>query len=119
MAIIREDSGDARASSRTQYVLSVGDSFQGKLNPISDTDWLRIELTAGTIYDIIPRGVYSAQLKVLDSHGNMVAEGSNFFSYTKLKIFSPDVSGTYYISMGSSNTDHTADYEISLEKAST
>ena len=116
MAIIREDNGDARASAGTQYALSVGDSFQGELNPISDTDWLRVELTAGTIYDIILNGVYSAQLKVLDSRGNTVAEGSNYFSYTKLKIFSPDVSGTYYISIGSSNTDHTADYEISLDE---
>ena len=116
MAIIREDNGDARASSGTQYALSVGDSFQGKLNPVSDTDWLRVELTAGTIYDIILNGVYSAQLKVLDSRGNMVAQGSNFFSYTKLKIFSPDISGTYYISIGSSNTDHTSNYEISFEE---
>ena len=116
MAIIREDNGDARASSGTQYALSVGDSFQGRLNPISDTDWLRVELTAGTIYDIILNGVSSAQLEVLDSQGNTVAEGSNFFSYTKLKIFSPDASGTYYVSIGSNNTEHTADYEISLDE---
>ena len=116
MAIIREDNGDARASSGTQYALSVGDSFQGELNPISDTDWLRVELTAGTIYDIILNGVYSAQLKVLDSRGNEIANGINSFSYTKIKIFSPDASGTYYISINSSNTDRTADYEISLDK---
>ena len=116
MAIIREDNGDARASSGTQYALSVGDSFQGSLNPVNDKDWLRVELTAGTIYDFTLRGVYSARLMVLDAQGNMVAEGSNIFSYTKLKIFSPDASGTYYISIGSSNTDHTSNYEVFFEE---
>ena len=116
MAIIREDNGDARASSGTQYALSVGDSFQGSLDPVNDKDWLRVELTAGTIYDIILNGVYSAQLKVLDSRGREIANGINSFSYTKIKIFSPDASGTYYISIDSSNTDRTADYEISLDE---
>ena len=116
MAIIREDNGDAGANSGTQYALSVGDSFQGSLNPVNDNDWLRVELTAETIYDIILNGVYSAQLTILDSQGEQIAYGISNFDYTKIKIFSPDVSGTYYISIGSSNTDHTADYEISLEE---
>lgn len=116
MAIIREDNGDAGASSGTQYALSVGDSFQGKLNPISDTDWLRVELTAGTIYDFILNGVYSAQLAILDSQGNEVAYGISDFDFTKIRIFSPDASGSYYISIGSSNTDRTADYELSFDE---
>ena len=59
MAIIREDNGDAGANSGMQYALSVGDSFQGSLNPVNGNDWLRVELTAETIYDIILNGVYS------------------------------------------------------------
>ena len=70
MATLREDNGDARANSGTQYALSVGDEFHGKLNPVSDTDWLRVELTAGTIYDIILNGVNSARLTILDARGN-------------------------------------------------
>ena len=116
MAIIREDNGDAGASSGTQYALSVGDSFRGELSPISDTDWVRVELTAGTIYDIILDGVYSAHLTILDSRGNEVAYGISNFDFTKIRIFSPDTSGTYYISIGSSNTDHTADYELSFDE---
>ena len=116
MAIIREDNSDAGANSGTQYALSVGDSFQGSLNPVNDNDWLRVELTAETIYDIILNGVYSAQLTILDSQGEQIAYGISNFDYTKIKIFSPDVSGTYYISIGSSNTDYTADYEISLDE---
>lgn len=116
MAIIREDNGDARSTSQTQYTLSVGDILHGSLNPVNDKDWLRVELTAGTIYDFILEGVESAQLEILDAQGNRVAEGQNFFSYTKLKIFSPDTSGTYYIAIGSNNTEHTANYELSFEE---
>lgn len=116
MAIIREDNGDAGSTSGTQYTISVGDEFHGSLNPVSDDDWLRIELTAGTIYDFILNGVKAGQLEILDAQGNSVAEGQNFFSYTKLKIFSPDTSGAYYIRIGSNNNDFTADYELLFEE---
>ncbi len=116
MAKLRENNGDAQGNSGTQYTVSVGDEFHGKLNPVSDTDWLRVELTAGTIYDIILNGVYSAQLTILDARGNEIANGISNFDFTKIRIFSPDTSGTYYISIGSSNTDHTADYQISLDE---
>ena len=116
MAIIREDNGDARANSGTQYTVTVGDEFHGSLNPVSDNDWLRLELTAGTIYDFILEGVELAQLEILDANGNTVAAGQNFYAYTKLKVFSPDTSGTYYIMIGSNNTEYTANYEISFEE---
>ncbi len=116
MAIIRENSGDARADSETQYTIPVGNDFLGELSSTTDTDWVRAELVAGTIYDIILDGVESARLRLLDEEGNVVARGSNFGSYTKLKVFSPDVSGTYFISISTTDRDLPADYEITLEK---
>ena len=116
MAKLREDNGDASANSGTQYAISVGDEFHGRLNPASDTDWLRVELSAGTIYDIILNGVYSAQLTVLDTRGNVIANGINNFNYTKIKIFSPETSGTYFIGIGSSNNDFTANYELAFDE---
>ena len=116
MAVIRENQGDARATAETQYTVPVGTEFRGSLSPDGDTDWVRVELIAGTIYDILLDGVESARLVLLDAEGNEVAHGRNFSSFTKLKIFSPDVSGTYYISIDSSAEDNTADYEISLEE---
>ena len=116
MAIIKEDNGDASADSGTQYTLAVGDAFEGKLDPVNDKDWLQVELVAGTIYDIILNGVYSAQLTILDSQGNGIVYGKSNFDHTNIKIFSPDVSGTYYISIASTNSDFSADYEISLEE---
>ena len=114
MAIITESSGDARANAGTQYTIPVGDDFLGRLSSTGDTDWVRVELVADTIYDIILDGVESARLLLLDTEGNVIAQGSNFGSYTKLKIFSPDTTGTYYVSIGSTHEDLPADYEITL-----
>ena len=113
MAIIRENDGDAGADSGTRYTLSLGDVFQGTLDPANDKDWVRVELTAGTIYDITLTGVESAQLQLLDSEGNHVVSGGSLPSGSKL-IFSPAASGTYYINAGSSNNDYSGDYEITL-----
>ena len=116
VAIIRESSGDARANAGTQYTIPVGYDFLGRLSSTGDTDWVRVELVAGTIYDIILDGVESARLLLLDTEGNVVAQGSNFGSYTKLKIFSPDITGTYYVSIDSTHDDLPADYEITLQE---
>ena len=116
MAVIRENRGDARATVETQYTVPVGAEFRGSLSPDGDTDWVRVELTAGTIYDILLDGVESARLILLDSEGNEVAHGRNFSSFTKLKIFSPAVTGTYYISIDGNAEDNTVDYEVSLEE---
>ena len=113
MAIIRENNGDAGADSGTRYTLSLGDVFQGTLDPANDKDWVRVELTAGTVYDITLTGVESAQLQLLDSEGNHVVSGGSLPSGTKL-IFSPAASGTYYINAGSNDNDYSGDYEITL-----
>ena len=115
MAIIRESNGDARADTGTQYSIPVGNDFLGRLSSTGDTDWVRVELVTGTIYDIILDGVESARLLLFDSAGSVVARGSNFGSYTKLKVFSPDASGTYYISIDSTADNFPSDYEISLD----
>ena len=113
MAIIRENDGDAGADSGTRYTLSLGDVFQGTLDPANDKDWVRVELAAGTIYDITLTGVESAQLQLLDSEGNHVVSGGSFPSGSKL-IFSPAVTGTYFIHAGSGDSSISGDYELSL-----
>ena len=116
MAIIRENDGDAGADSSTRYTLSLGDVFQGALDPANDKDWVRVELTAGTIYDITLTGVDSAQLQLLDSEGNHVVSGDtgdSLPSGSKL-IFNPAVTGTYFVHAGSGDSSISGDYEISI-----
>ena len=50
-------------------------------------------------------------------HGaTSVAIGIGNFDFTKIRIFSPETSGTYYISIGSNDTDHTADYQVTFDE---
>ena len=113
MAIIKENSGDASADTQTQYIISLGDVFQGTLDRANDKDWIRVELDADIIYDITLSGVEPAQLQLSDSAGYSIVTGGEFPSGAKL-IFSPPVSGTYYIHVGSYDDGFTGDYELSL-----
>ena len=113
MATIRENDGDASANTGTDYTISLGDVFQGTLDPAADKDWIKVELTAEAVYDITLTGVESARLKLLDSAGNHVISGGVITSGSKL-IYNSTVTGTYYIHVGSADNDHSGDYEISL-----
>ena len=48
-----------------------------------------------------------------DSDGNWIAPGNTFPTGAK-RIFNPTVDGAYYIFVGSQNSEHSGDYEISL-----
>lgn len=113
MAIIRENNGDATTGTKTQYTISPGDVLQGSLAPAGDKDWIRVELTTGTIYEITLTGIDSVYLQLLDSTGGHVIYGSEIPSGSKL-IFNPGVTGTYYIHVGSDDSTFSGEYELSL-----
>ena len=115
MAVITENRGDASAYTGTLYTISLGDVFRGTLDPAGDDDWIKVELTAGTAYDFTLSGVdgESAQLTLYDSSGNYIIPGSALPSGAKL-VFSPRVTGDYYINAGSYDEVFTGDYELSL-----
>ena len=113
MATIRENNGDASADTGTRYTLVLGDVFLGTLDPAADKDWIKVKLTAGTIYDITLTGVESSRLKLLGSAGNDIVSGGVITSGAKL-IFSPSVSGTYYIHIASNESTYSGEYELSL-----
>ena len=115
MATIRENNGEASSDSGTTYTISLGDVFQGMLESVDDKDWIKVELSAGTIYDFTLSGIAGemAELTLFDSEGNHVVSGGAIPTGAKL-IFSPSVSGTYYIRTGSYDDSLTGDYELSL-----
>ena len=65
MATIIENNGDASADTGTNYTIVLGDVFQGTLDPAADKDWVKVELTVGTIYDFTLTGVDSAEFDTL------------------------------------------------------
>ncbi len=108
-----ENNSDASADAETVYSISLGDVFQGTLDPVADKDWVKVELTAGTIYDITLMSVESARLELLDSTGSHIVTGSENPTGSKL-IFKPSISGTYYVHVGSNDDTFSGGYELSL-----
>ena len=107
MATIKEDNGDARAHSGTQYTMSVGDVFQGTMETFGE-DFIRVELTAGTLYRI-PRSAVAAEVGVVDLEGNYIK-----YKYGgAVGTFMAEVSGTHYIRSYGQLTA-PIDYELTI-----
>ena len=131
---LKENNGDAVAGVDTQYTMSVDEIFQGTLNPTShedgnwndDTDWIRIELTAGTIYKFSIAGIAVAEdtwffLSLLDSSGdNIFSTVYGFGSDAVIDVHRVSATGTYYLKVegGDDNTD-VWDYEVSVVENTT
>ena len=112
MAVIREDNGDARADNSTQYSIAPGDVFHGTLDTAGDTDWIKVELSAGRIYDIRLDGLESDQFRLFNPNGGNVIYGPYLLSYSTL-YRAPD-SGTYHIAIARTNYSDSDNYEISF-----
>ena len=112
MAVIREENGDARADNSTQYRIVPGDIFQGTLDTAGDTDWIKIELSAGTIYDIRIDGLESDQFRLFQPTGANEIYGPYLLPYSTL--FRASDSGTYYIAITRTNYEDLDNYEISF-----
>ena len=127
MAVIKEDNGDAGTDTGTQYTASLGDVFQGTLDTAGDRDWIRLELTSGTVYAISPDGLGQwLWYQVFDSQGNQVQRPPNPFPVISVPppgskfIFEPPVSGTYYIQVYAfrpdENDGNPINYEVSVDE---
>ena len=114
MAVVKEDKGDARADAQTRYTLSLGDSFQGAIGPGESDDWVRVELTRGTIYDISITAAEVARFRVIDPRGNDLYTPHEEFSPGRKFIFSPALSGAQYINVSKQEhyDDYPGEYEI-------
>ena len=126
MATVKEMMMDAAASVETANMMSAGDTFEGSLSTKNDEDWIRIELTAGMLYTIslsgADGGVSDTVLKLIDSKGGLIdsnddIDGAKGDLNSKLE-FTPEVSGTYYISAGAytgnPSVDNKGDYTVTV-----
>ena len=114
MATIAENNGDAGSDTTTQYAISLGDVFQGTLDPAGDHDWIQIELTSGTIYNITLTGDVWTSFIIYNSERKFVYRSSS--KGPENLIIDPAVSGTYYISVNNAYKDYSGNYEISVEE---
>ena len=132
MTILKEDNGDAVAGVDTRYTMSVGDVFRGTLTHgnedgtrVDDTDWIRVKLTAGTIYRINLEGVGTTaedtqfHLSLLDSSGdNILSTVSG--SDGMVDVHRVSATGTYYLKVEGGGEDADVwDYQVSVVENTT
>jgi len=88
-----------------------GEEFEGTIDSVRDEDWIAVTLTAGVTYGFSLKGLLSGNgtledpyIKgIYDSDGNSLGleDDDSGDGRESLLVFTPDTSGTYYISAGS------------------
>ena len=139
--IVDEGRMDAAASAATSAALAAGETFHGYLDGRDDSDWIRVELTAGASYMITvaprdPDGAGDAQkaaadtaLEIRDVAGDVVvskddlsqadrARHPNADAMHPIVTFEPEATGVYYLSVSSYNevaaADNSGGYALKL-----
>ena len=101
---------DFRNNTTTTGAVAVGGTTAGVLNTWGDHDWLRMSLTANTLYAITGAGGATALLTMFDATGKEV-EGSDGFGSSALG-FMPATSGIYFLDF--SNRAGPANYTVAV-----
>ena len=93
----------------TPLTMSVGERFQGTLDSKFDEDWIKVDLEEGKTYDITLMGIGAdadtdTVLTVYNREGEQVGFHDDVdyaagMANSRL-AFSPEVTGTYYLSVG-------------------
>ena len=122
-SLIYANGVDIPGNPSTNTTISVGESVTDELEVIGDTDWFRIELTAGQTISILLEGtgtspVADTYVRVFNSNGLELArnddggEGLN-----SLMRFTASNAGTYYIEADSYDSSETGEYTLTVEEA--
>ena len=105
------------------YYENTGNRTSADFNPYSpNEDWIRVKLTAGTIYRISLEGVGTTaedtqfHLSLLDSSGdNILSTVSSYGSDAVIDIQPVSATGTYYLKVESGDDDADVwDYQVSV-----
>jgi len=124
------EGADAAASAATPYSITPGDSFHGSLSFDGDVDWVAIDFLADQEYTInltglAPSALGDPLLRILDDQGNEVAFADDidiaFNNLDALLIFTPSVSGSYFLEVSSGGASlnglDTGQYAIAVSTA--
>lgn len=120
-AIYGTPSGDDfSATTATTGVAVVGSTVTGSIETAGDTDWIRVTLTAGTLYRFDGRGSASSggtladpALQLLNAAGTvLIADNDSGPGADARIMFKAVTSGTYYLAMRANTSTATGTYTI-------
>ncbi len=111
------------ASVLTPALVSVGGTFDARLQFLGDEDWIAVQLTGGTTYSIALEGIGASELsdpylRLYDATGALVGQNDDAGGTldSRLTLAAPS-SGTYYISARAYADASTGDYRVSVSEA--
>lgn len=128
---------DAPPSTETSNMMAVGDTFEGNISDF-DSDWIGIDLVAGTSYRFTvegrddpataddDEGLADSVLQIRDSKGGVIVENDDEMpsmgDLDSALTFTPEVSGTYYIRVsafqGNPGEVYAGDYVVRVTEVS-
>lgn len=119
---IAADGDDYAGSTATTGVVSVGGSVSGNIESTQDTDWFRVTLTAGRLYQFDLEGSDTGQgtladpfLRLMDGAGGQIAIDFDSGTGNNARItFAPTSSGTYFLSADGSISPGLGTYKLSV-----
>ncbi len=104
----------------TPVTMSVGEVFADTLEVAGDRDWVRVTLTAAATVELLLLSSGSNPLedpfvRIYDAGGNLLEFNDDFGeSYDSGLIFTPKVTGVYYIEAAAYDDGGAGDYTISV-----
>ena len=114
---------DAASGTGTAYTIGIGDLFDGDIAYGGDSDWVRVNLTAGESYVFTVWGTGGSTVGLQDSTMTLYSGGGvqvaqnddaqydagNYFSQIR---FTAATSGTYYVGVAGFDTTYTGSYTL-------
>ncbi len=99
---------DHAGNTTTTATVTVGGQATGTLATVGQSDWFKVQLTAGTSYEFnVGNGTLATpEVSLYDSSGHLLASGTGGGANGAAQTsFSPATSGTYYVAASSTGSD--------------
>lgn len=113
---------DYAATTATTGAITVGATVTGNIATAADVDWLRVALTAGTLYQFDGRGsaafngtLADPTMQLLNSSGTVLRTDNDSGDGSDARIlYTPTASGAYYVAMRSTSATATGTYTVGV-----
>jgi hypothetical protein len=102
---------DYDASVDTTGTLAVGGSSSGSMETDLDSDWFKIQLTAGRSYTFRMSGIAQTSIELHDANGNNDGGNSNALG-SSVFIYRAVTGGTYFLDAGANGSSVTGSYTV-------
>lgn len=122
VAVDNVSAEDLAASTATTGSIAAGATITSTIGVAGDVDWIRVTLTAGTLYQFDGRGsatfggtLADPLLRLLNSSGAVVRSDNNSGADNDSRLlYTAASSGTYYIAMQSTSATATGTYTVGV-----